>query len=86
MNEKLYITIKSTEKDSVNWGAENIIERKNRLRSSLDDSEFIIKWSAGVNTPPSVEAIPSESKSNILTHAQARELMSTPEWSEEPPE
>ena len=85
MNEKLYIVIKTTELNEINWGAENIIEQKNQLRYSLDGTEFIIKWSAGVNTPPSVEAIPTESKSNVMTHQQAKDLMATPEWTDPNP-
>jgi len=85
MNEKLYITIATSQKDNVNWGAENIIERKNRLTYSLDGTEFIIKWSAGVNTPPSVEQIPSDDKSNVMTHAEALALMQTPEWTDPNP-
>jgi hypothetical protein len=83
--EKLYITIDTDQKDNINWGAENIIEGKDNLRHSLDGTEFIIKWSAGVNTPPSVLAIPSEDKSNILTHQQAKTLMATPEWTDPNP-
>ena len=86
-NHKTYITIDTTQKDNINWGAENIIEGKDNLRHSLDGTEFIIKWSEGVNTPPSVLAIPSEDKSNILTHAEALTLMQSPEWNPpEPPE
>ena len=79
-NHKTYITIDTTQKDNINWGAENIIEGKDNLRHSLDGTEFIIKWSEGVNTPPSVLAIPSEDKSNILTHQQAKTLMATEAW------
>jgi len=83
-NHKTYVVIDTDQKDNISWGAENIIEGKDTLRYSLDNSEFIIKWSEGVNTPPSVLAIPSESKSELLSHSEALTLMATPEWN--PPE
>ena len=84
-NHKTYITIDTTQKDNINWGAENIIEGKDNLRHSLDGTEFIIKWSEGVNTPPSVLAIPSEDKSELMSHSEALTLMATPEWTDPNP-
>jgi len=84
-NHKIYVTIKTTQIDNINWGAENILEGKDTLRYSLDDSEFIIKWSEGVNTPPSVLAIPSEDKSELMSHSEALTLMATPEWTDPNP-
>ena len=83
-NHKTYVTIKTTQIDNVNWGAENILEGKDTLRYSLDDSEFIIKWNDGFNTPPSVEQIPSDDKSELMSHSEALTLMQSPEWN--PPE
>jgi len=85
-NHKTYITIDTDQKDNINFGAENIIEGEDDLKYSLDRTEFIIKWSEGVNTPPSVLAIPSESKSELMSHSEALTLMATAEWTPEPPE
>jgi len=86
-NHKTYVVIKTTELNEINWGAENILEGKDTLRYSLDDSEFIIKWSEGVNTPPSVLAIPTESKSELMSHSEALTLMATSFWTDpNPPE
>jgi len=78
---KSYITIKTTQIDVVDFS--QVIENREPLRYSLDDSEFIVKWTFGApHIPTSIEAVPEADRSAILTHAQARELMSTPEWSD----
>jgi pyridoxal biosynthesis lyase PdxS len=76
---KSYITIKTTEIDTVDFS--QVIENREPLRYSLDDSEFIVKWIFGApHIPESVEAVPEADRSLILTHLQARTLMQTPEW------
>ena len=83
---KSYITIKTTEIDTVDFS--QVIENRDSLRYSLDDSEFVCKWIFGApSIPSSVEAVPEADRSAILTHAQALTLMATPEWSPtDPPE
>ena len=82
---KSYITIKTTQIDTVDFS--QVIENREPLRKSLDGTEFIVKWIFGApHIPTSVEAVPEADRSAILTHLQARTLMATPEWSEEPPE
>ena len=86
-NHKIYVVIDTDQKDNINWGAENIIEGKDNLRHSLDGTEFIIKWNDGFNTPPSVLAISSEDKSELLSHSEALTLMATSFWTDpNPPE
>jgi len=83
---KSYITIKTTEIDTVDFS--QVIENRESLRYSLDDSEFVCKWIFGApSIPTSVEAVPEADRSAILTHAEALTLMATPEWSDpNPPE
>ena len=83
---KSYITIKTTQIDVVDFS--QVIENRESLRYSLDDSEFVCKWIFGSpHIPTSVEAVPEADRSAIMTHAQALELMSTAEWSDpNPPE
>ena len=49
------------------------------IRKSLDDTLFVIKYSS----EPSFIKDGSVTPSQVLTHSQALELMSTPEWTEE---
>ena len=51
------------------------------VRRSLDDTLFVIKY----NAEPTFIKDGSVTPSQVLTHSQALELMSTPEWSEEEP-
>ena len=82
---KSYITIKTSEINTVDFS--QVIENRESLRYSLDDSEFVCKWIFGApHIPTSVEAVPEADRSAIMTHAEALTLMATPEWSEEPPE
>ena len=83
---KSYITIKTDSINLVNFA--EVIENRESLRYSLDDSEFIVKWIFGSpHIPSSIEAVPEADRSAIMTHAQALELMSTPEWTDpNPPE
>ena len=49
------------------------------VRRSLDDTLFVIKY----NVEPTFIKYGSVTPSQVLTHSQALELMSTPEWTEE---
>tara|TARA_R100001163_G_scaffold39930_1_gene30294 strand:+ start:2109 stop:2378 length:270 start_codon:yes stop_codon:yes gene_type:complete len=49
------------------------------VRRSLDDTLFVIKY----NVEPTFIKDGSVTPLQVLTHSQALELMSTPEWSEE---
>ncbi len=51
------------------------------IRRSLDDTLFVIKY----NAEPTFIKDGSVTPSQVLTHPQALELMSTPEWTEEEP-
>ena len=51
------------------------------VRRSLDDTLFVIKY----NAEPTFIKDGSVTPSQVLTHSQALELMSTPEWTEEEP-
>jgi len=78
---KSYITIKTTQIDVVDFS--QVIENREPLRYSLDDSEFIVKWIFGSpHIPTSIESVPEADRSAIMTHAQALEKMATPEWSD----
>ena len=83
---KSYITIKTSEINTVDFS--QVIENRESLRYSLDDSEFVCKWIFGApHIPTSVEAVPEADRSAIMTHAEALTLMTTPEWSDpNPPE
>ena len=80
---KSYITIKTSEIDTVNFS--QVIGDRESTRFSVDDSEFIVKWRFGApSMPTSIEDVPEADRSLILTHLQARELMNTPEWTTPP--
>jgi len=82
---KSYMTIKTTEIDTVDFS--QVIENRDSLRYSLDDSEFIVKWIFGApSIPTSIETVPEADRSEILTHTEARILMATPEWESNSPE
>ena len=49
------------------------------IRKSLDDTLFVIKY----NAEPTFIKDGSVTPSQVLTHSQALELMSTPEWMKE---
>ena len=51
------------------------------IRRSLDNTLFVIKY----NIEPTFIKDGSVTPSQVLTHAEALELMSTPEWSKEEP-
>ena len=50
------------------------IERQDTARTSLDESEVVLKWRG--TTPPPFVGLPT------LTHAEALALMATAEWSD----
>jgi len=80
-NHKSYMTIKTTQIDVVDFS--QVIENRESLRYSLDDSEFVCKWIFGApHIPTSVEAVPEADRSAIKTHAEILEIMATPEWSD----
>ncbi len=81
---KSYITIKTTQIDTVNFA--EVIENRETVRYSLDNSEFIIKWRYGSPAmPESVEAVPEADRSALMDHAEALALMQTPEWTDPNP-
>lgn len=81
---KSYITIKTTQIDTVNFA--EVIENRENVRYSLDNSEFIIKWRYGAPAmPESVEAVPEADRSALMDHAEALALMQTPEWTDPNP-
>jgi hypothetical protein len=57
---------------------------ENTIRKSLDDSQFVIKWSN--EHEPSFITDGSVTPLQTLTHSQALTLMSSAEWSEPIPE
>ena len=84
-NHKSYITIQTSEINTVNFA--EVIEAKATLRYSLDESEFVCKWTEGAPyMPTSIEAVPEAKRSAVLSHSQAREEMKKPEWQPEIPE
>ncbi len=81
---KSYITIKTTQIDTVNFA--EVIENRENVRYSLDNSEFIIKWRYGAPyMPESVEAVPEADRSALMDHAEALALMQTAEWTDPNP-
>lgn len=81
---KSYITIKTTQIDTVNFA--EVIENRETVRYSLDNSEFIIKWRYGAPAmPESVEAVPEADRSALMDHAEALALMQTAEWTDPNP-
>jgi len=83
---KSYITIKTTQIDTVDFS--QLIENRESLRYSLDDSEFVCKWIFGApSMPVSIEAVPEGDRSDIMDHSTVLALMATPEWTDpNPPE
>lgn len=57
---------------------------ENTIRKSLDESQFVIKWSN--EHEPSFITDGSVTPLQTLTHSQALTLMSSAEWSEPIPE
>ena len=83
-NHKSYITIKTSEINTVDFS--QVIEAKATLRYSLDDSEFVCKWTEGAPyMPTSIEAVPEADRSALLSHSEALALMATPEWTDPNP-
>jgi len=84
-NGKSYITIKTSEIDTVDFS--QVIEAKATIRKSVDESEFVCKWVEGSpNMPASIEAVPEAKRSEILSHSEALTLMATEAWTPEIPE
>ena len=81
MNNKSYITIKTTQIDTVNFS--EVIEEKANLRYSLDDTEFVCKWVEGSPyMPASIEAVPVADRSDIMNQTKCLTLMATAEWTD----
>jgi len=83
MNHLTYITADINQLNNVDFSQiqETGIDT---VRKSIDESEFIAKWEG--ETPETITNIPEGDKGAEMNHTEARTLMSTPEWSEEPPE
>jgi hypothetical protein len=81
MNNKSYITIKTTQIDTVNFS--EVIEQKANLRYSLDSTEFVCKWVEGSPyMPASIEAVPSADRSDILNQEECLVVMASAEWTD----
>lgn len=81
---KSYIAIKTTQIVSVDFA--EVLEKEIYVRYSLDSTEFIVKWVVGdPPIPDSIEAIPSEDKSEVMDYTEVIALIGTPEWTEELP-
>ena len=79
-----YIAIKTTQIGSVDFT--EVLEKEGNVRYSLDSTEFIVKWAVGdPPIPSSIEAIPSEDKSEVMNYDEVVVLIGTPEWTEELP-
>ena len=84
-NHKSYITIKTSEINTVDFS--QVIEAKATLRYSVDDSEFVCKWTEGAPyMPTSISAVPEAKRSALLSHSEALTLMATEAWTPEIPE
>jgi len=83
---KSYITIKTTQIDTVDFS--QVIENRESLRYSLDNTKFVCKWIFGAPAiPVSIEAVPEGDRSDIMDHSTVLALMATSEWSDpNPPE
>tara|TARA_R110002020_G_scaffold36503_2_gene109748 strand:- start:9784 stop:10044 length:261 start_codon:yes stop_codon:yes gene_type:complete len=84
MNHKSYITIKTTEINTVDFS--EVIEQKATLRYSLDGTEFVCKWVEGAPyMPASIEAVPVADRSDIMNQTECLALMATAEWADPNP-
>jgi hypothetical protein len=83
-NGNSYITIKTSEINTVDFS--QVIEARNTIRKSVDESEFIVKWVEGAPyMPSSIEAVPESDRSAVLSHSEALTLMATAEWTDPNP-
>jgi len=81
MNHKSYITIKTTEINTVDFS--EVIEQKATLRYSLDDTEFVVKWTEGAPyMPDSVTAVPEADRSDIMNQDECLVIMATAAWTD----
>ena len=84
-NHKSYITIKTSEINTVDFS--QVIEAKATIRKSVDESEFVVKWTEGAPyMPTSISAVPEAKRSALLSHSEALTLMATEAWTPEIPE
>jgi hypothetical protein len=81
MNNKSYITIKTTQINTVDFS--EVIEEKANLRYSLDSTEFVCKWREGSPyMPASITAVPSADRSDILNQEECLVVMASAEWAD----
>lgn len=79
MNNKIYAVINLTDIGLIDF-AQVAQSSASTVRKSLDNTQFVVKWQDGYE-PTFVtdgQVIPLQ----VLTHSEALDLMSTPEWSE----
>ena len=80
---RTYITIDINQVGNIDFS--QITETsQDTVRKSLDGAEFVAKWNG--DTPATINNVPEGDKSAEMSHAQAKTLMATPEWSPNPPE
>jgi len=80
-NHKSYITIKTTEINTVDFS--EVIEQKATLRYSVDGTEFVAKWTEGAPyMPASIEAVPVADRSALMSHTEVLTLMATEAWTD----
>ena len=81
MNNLTYITIESTEINTVDFS--EVIEPYPPERYSVDETEFVVKWVAGSPyIPESILAVPEAKRSATMNHTEVRVLMATVEWTD----
>lgn len=79
MNHKSYITIKTTEINTVDFS--EVIEQKATLRYSVDGTEFVCKWVEGSPyMPVSITSVPEADRSDIMNQNECLNLMATIAW------
>ena len=78
INGLTYVTLSVTEIPQLDFSQ---IEQTSAetLRISIDETQTIIKWITDAGVPSCVSSLTT--KSPYMTHDEALELMSTPEWS-----
>ena len=82
MNNLTYITIESTEINTVDFS--EVIEPYPPERYSVDKTEFVVKWVAGSPyIPESILAVPEADRSALMDHSEVLTLMATEAWTEE---
>lgn len=77
-NGLTYVTLSVTEISQLDFSQ---IEQTSveTLRKSIDETQTIVKWITGTGVPSCISSLTT--KGPYMTHDEALELMSTPEWS-----